>query len=85
MDTVFAAILVVVGAFLTICFRQVADFYDRFFRALADGPGAPEPEQRSVVGQWAMVGTGSSTTARWYRRSGVLLVGVGFLVVGGGA
>jgi hypothetical protein len=67
MHTVFAVVLVVLGGFLTLCFRQVADWFDRVLRTLADGPGAPEPERRGVAGQWAMVGTGSSTAARWYR------------------
>jgi|1185.fasta_scaffold42691_2 hypothetical protein len=85
VHTVFAAILVGGGVFLALRFRQVADWYDRRLRTLADGPRAPEPERRGVLGQWAMVGTGSSTTARWYRRSVTLIVGLAFLIVGVGA
>ena len=85
MHMVFAVVLVVLGAFLTLGFRRVGDWFDRVLRTLAGGPGAPEPERRSVVGQWAMVGTGSSTAARWYPSAATLLVGLGFLVVGIGA
>ena len=85
MHSVLAVILVLVGAFLTLRFRQVGAWYDRVLRTLADGPGAPEPERRGVGAQWAMVGTGGSTAARWYRSAAVLLVGVGFLAVGVGA
>lgn len=85
MHTVLAVVLVLLGGFLTLRFRRVADWLDRVLRTLADGPGAPEPKRRSVAGQWAMVGTGSSVPARWQRSGATLLVGLAFLVVGIGA
>jgi hypothetical protein len=85
MHTLFSIVLVLLGTFLTLRFRQVAAWYDRLLRTLADGPAAPEPERRRLAGQWATVGTGSSTAARWYRSAATLLVGVTFLIIGVGA
>jgi hypothetical protein len=84
MNTVVGVLLVVLGAVGTARFRQVADWFDRAKRTLADGPGASEPKERSVVGQWLMVGTGSSVSARWYRYGSTLLTSVFLLVVGAG-
>jgi hypothetical protein len=45
----------------------------------------PEPKERSIVGQWLVVGIGSSVSARWYRYASALLTSVFLLIVGAGA
>jgi anti-sigma factor RsiW len=82
VETVVAIAITILGVVLTVRFRRAADWFDRVLRALADGPGSAEPERRGVVGQVLMVGTGSSTPARWWRYGAVLLTGLMCFVLG---
>jgi hypothetical protein len=84
VNTFVSVLCVVLGAAGLLGFRQITDWFDRVLRTLADGPGTPEPQERGVFGQWLMVGTGSSVTARWWRYAATLVTSVGFLVAGAG-
>lgn len=83
--TVVAVGMTLLGGLLVVRFRRIAGWFDRVLRTLADGPEADEPADRGGLGRLVMVGTGKSVSARWYRATAVLLVGLTFLVVGAGA
>jgi hypothetical protein len=84
LGPVAATILVLVGLTVVFRFRAIADWFDRVLRALADGPGEPEPRERGLAGLWLMAGTGSDLTARWVRRAAVLGIGMTCVLLGAG-